>query len=72
VLFADSSELTNKTRPVTQLTIEGLDLVSGEPIQRTVSLKELEISPALIEEVVAVAGSVEHRNEVLNRKPIEA
>jgi hemoglobin len=36
------------------------------------TLKELEISPALIEEVVAVAGSVEHRNEVLNRKPIEA
>ncbi|MDJ0741885.1 MAG: group 1 truncated hemoglobin [Xenococcaceae cyanobacterium MO_167.B27] len=32
------------------------------------TLKELEISPALIEEAVAVAGSVEHRNEVLNRK----
>ena len=32
------------------------------------TLKELEISEALIEEAVAVAGSVEHRNEVLNRK----
>ena len=32
------------------------------------TLKELEISPALIEEAVAVAGSVEHRNDVLNRK----
>ncbi len=31
------------------------------------TLKELEISPALIEEAVAVAGSVEHRQEVLNR-----
>ena len=33
------------------------------------TLKELEISPALIEEAMVVAGSVEHRNEVLNRKP---
>ena len=32
------------------------------------TLKELEISPALIEEALAVAGSVEHRNDVLNRK----
>ncbi len=33
------------------------------------TLEELEISPALIEEALAVAGSVEHRHEVLNRKP---
>ena len=33
------------------------------------TLKELEISPALIEEALAVAGSVEHRNDVLNKKP---
>lgn len=33
------------------------------------TLKELEISPTLIEEALAVAGSVEHRNDVLNRKP---
>ncbi len=33
------------------------------------TLQELEISPALIEEAVAVAGSVDHRQEVLNRKP---
>ena len=32
------------------------------------TLKELEISPALIEEALAVAGSVEHRNDVLNKK----
>lgn len=32
------------------------------------TLKELEIAPALIEEAVAVTGSVEHRDEVLNRK----
>ena len=32
------------------------------------TLKELEISPDLIEEALAVAGSVEHRNDVLNRK----
>ena len=33
------------------------------------TLKELEISPDLIEEALAVAGSVEHRNDVLNKKP---
>ena len=33
------------------------------------TLKELEISPALIEEALAVADSVEHRNDVLNKKP---
>lgn len=33
------------------------------------TLEELEISPELIEEALAVAGSVEHRNDVLNRKP---
>ena len=33
------------------------------------TLKELEISPTLIEEAVAIADSVEHRNDVLNRKP---
>ena len=33
------------------------------------TLKELEISPALIEEALTVAGSVEHRNDVLNREP---
>ncbi len=33
------------------------------------TLKELEISPALIEEALAIAGSVEHRNDVLNKKP---
>ncbi len=33
------------------------------------TLKELEISPTLIEEALAIANSVEHRNEVLNRKP---
>ncbi len=32
------------------------------------TLKELEISPALIEEALAVADSVEHRNDVLNKK----
>ena len=32
------------------------------------TLKELEISPALIEEALAVAGSVEHRNDLLNRE----
>ncbi len=32
------------------------------------TLKELEISPALIEEALAIAGSVEHRNDVLNKK----
>ncbi len=34
-----------------------------------ITLKELEISPALIEEALAVAGSVEHRNDVLNIEP---
>ncbi len=34
-----------------------------------VTLQELEIAPALIEEAVAVTNSVEHRNEVLNRSP---
>ena len=33
------------------------------------TLKELEIAPELIEEAVAVTGSVEHRHEVLNRSP---
>ena len=32
------------------------------------TLKELDISPALIEEALAIAGSVEHRNDVLNKE----
>ena len=32
------------------------------------TLKELEISPTLIEEALAIAGSVEHRNDVLNKE----
>ena len=32
------------------------------------TLKELEIPPSLIEEALTVAGSVEHRNDVLNKK----
>ena len=32
------------------------------------TLKELEISPTLIEEALAIADSVEHRNDVLKRK----
>ena len=35
------------------------------------TLKELKISPVLIEEAVAIAGSLTHRNEVLNRNPFE-
>ena len=35
-----------------------------------VTLQELEIAPALIEEAIAVTSSVEHRNEVLNRSPL--
>lgn len=35
------------------------------------TLKELEISPELIEEAIVVAGSLKHRQEVLNKKPVE-